>query len=82
MIGHKGMVQAAVYIRNKLKEENLIERALNHNPARNTQKYGLVVVGHSLGGSKLFSLYYSFNKNYFFRRNCVNSINPNEARVS
>lgn len=48
-LGHKGMVQAAVYIKNKLEEENLIEKALNHNPSRGTQNYGLVFVGHSLG---------------------------------
>lgn len=48
-LGHKGIVQAAVYIKNKLQEENLITKALNHNPARNTQNYGLVLVGHSLG---------------------------------
>lgn len=48
-LGHKGMVQAAVYIKNKLKEENLIEKALNHNPSRGTQNFGLVCVGHSLG---------------------------------
>lgn len=48
-LGHKGMVQAAVYIRNKLQEENLLEQALNHNPARGTQNFGLVLVGHSLG---------------------------------
>lgn len=48
-LGHKGMVQAAVYIKNKLYEENLIEKALNHNPSRGSQNYGLVLVGHSLG---------------------------------
>ncbi|XP_073834204.1 inactivation no afterpotential E isoform X2 [Musca autumnalis] len=48
-LGHKGMVQAAVYIKNKLQEENIIERALNKNPERNTDSFGLVVVGHSLG---------------------------------
>lgn len=48
-LGHKGMVQAAVYIKNKLAEENLIERGLNHNPSRNTQNFGLVFLGHSLG---------------------------------
>ena len=48
-LGHKGMVQAAVYIKNKLLEENLIERALAHNPAKNTADFGLVLVGHSLG---------------------------------
>lgn len=48
-IGHKGMVQAAVYIQNKLAEENLIHRALSHNPAKNTQNFDLVLVGHSLG---------------------------------
>lgn len=39
------MVQAAVYIKNKLQEENLIEKALNHNPSRGTQNYGLIVSG-------------------------------------
>uniref|UniRef100_A0A6B2EG71 Diacylglycerol lipase-alpha n=1 Tax=Phlebotomus kandelakii TaxID=1109342 RepID=A0A6B2EG71_9DIPT len=49
-LGHKGMVQAAVYIKQKLDEENLIQRALHHNPERNTPSFGLVIVGHSLGG--------------------------------
>lgn len=48
-IGHKGMVQAAVYIKNKLEEENLIQRAQQHNLERKTNTFGLVVVGHSLG---------------------------------
>ena len=48
-LAHKGMVQAAVYIKNKLQEENLIEKALNHNLAKGTQDFGLILVGHSLG---------------------------------
>ncbi|XP_053678204.1 diacylglycerol lipase-alpha [Anopheles nili] len=48
-LGHKGMVQAAIYIKQKLEEENLIQRALKHNPARGTQGFGLILVGHSLG---------------------------------
>lgn len=40
-IGHKGIVQAAVYLQNKLAEENLINRALSHNPAKNTQNFEL-----------------------------------------
>lgn len=48
-LGHKGMVQAAVYIRNKLQEEDLISRTLNYNVERGTDKFGLVLVGHSLG---------------------------------
>ncbi|XP_050074233.1 diacylglycerol lipase-alpha [Anopheles maculipalpis] len=48
-LGHKGMVQAALYIKRKLEEENLIQRALKHNPARGTQGFGLILVGHSLG---------------------------------
>ena len=48
-LGHKGMVQAAVYIKNKLEEENLITRALEHNVERGTNKFDLVIVGHSLG---------------------------------
>ncbi|XP_035779280.1 diacylglycerol lipase-alpha-like isoform X2 [Anopheles albimanus] len=48
-LGHKGMVQAALYIKRKLEEENLIQRALAHNADRGTQHFGLVLVGHSLG---------------------------------
>ncbi|KAH8291632.1 hypothetical protein KR018_007850 [Drosophila ironensis] len=48
-LGHKGMVQAAIYIRNKLQEENLIEKALQRNPDRQTHTFDLVLVGHSLG---------------------------------
>uniref|UniRef100_A0A182QMX0 sn-1-specific diacylglycerol lipase n=1 Tax=Anopheles farauti TaxID=69004 RepID=A0A182QMX0_9DIPT len=48
-LGHKGMVQAAIYIKQKLEEENLIQRAQKHNPARGTQGFGLILVGHSLG---------------------------------
>lgn len=48
-VGHKGMVQAAVYIRNKLEDENLIQRAQQHNLERKTDGFGLVIVGHSLG---------------------------------
>lgn len=48
-LGHKGMVQAAVYIKEKLAQENLIQRALLHNTAKNTSSFGLVLVGHSLG---------------------------------
>lgn len=48
-LGHKGMVQAAQYILDKLKSENIIERALNHNVERGTKEFQLVIVGHSLG---------------------------------
>lgn len=48
-LGHKGMVQAAIYIKNKLEECHLIEKALNRNLERKTNEFGLVLVGHSLG---------------------------------
>lgn len=48
-LGHKGMVQAAIYIRNKLQQEDLIERALQRNAERMTHTFDLVLVGHSLG---------------------------------
>lgn len=48
-LGHKGMVQAAVYIKQKLQTENLVQRALQHNPARGTDNFDLVLIGHSLG---------------------------------
>ncbi|XP_046741957.1 diacylglycerol lipase-alpha isoform X5 [Diprion similis] len=48
-LGHKGMVQAAEYIRKKLREEGIIARALAKDPARGTHQFGLTLVGHSLG---------------------------------
>ncbi|XP_043499507.1 diacylglycerol lipase-alpha isoform X3 [Polistes fuscatus] len=48
-LGHKGMVQAAEYIRKKLQEENIIARALSKDPSRGTDHFGLTLVGHSLG---------------------------------
>ncbi|XP_047740268.1 diacylglycerol lipase-alpha isoform X2 [Hyalella azteca] len=48
-LGHKGMVQAAVYIRTKLREEQLLEKAFARDPDRGTDRYDLVLVGHSLG---------------------------------
>ncbi|XP_076382439.1 inactivation no afterpotential E isoform X3 [Megalopta genalis] len=49
-LGHKGMVQAAEYIRKKLLEEGIISRALAKDPTRGTDQFGLALVGHSLGG--------------------------------
>lgn len=48
-LGHKGMVQAAIYIKNLMETEHLIEKAQFYDVERDTQNYGLVLVGHSLG---------------------------------
>ncbi|XP_060532736.1 diacylglycerol lipase-alpha isoform X2 [Cylas formicarius] len=48
-LGHKGMVQAAQYIMDKIVQEQLIERAKSQRPERGTKDYELVIVGHSLG---------------------------------
>ncbi|XP_061939108.1 diacylglycerol lipase-alpha isoform X2 [Apis cerana] len=48
-LGHKGMVQAAEYIRKKLLEEGIITRALAKDTSRGTHQFGLALVGHSLG---------------------------------
>ncbi|XP_023315106.1 sn1-specific diacylglycerol lipase alpha isoform X2 [Trichogramma pretiosum] len=47
--GHKGMVQAAEYIKRKLDEEGIIAKALAKDPERGTPDFGLTLVGHSLG---------------------------------
>ncbi|KAL0120705.1 hypothetical protein PUN28_008402 [Cardiocondyla obscurior] len=47
--GHKGMVQAAEYIRKKLQEEDIIACARAKNSSRGTHQFGLILVGHSLG---------------------------------
>ncbi|XP_015928278.1 diacylglycerol lipase-alpha isoform X2 [Parasteatoda tepidariorum] len=48
-LGHKGMIQAAEYIRQKLIDEKILMQAFQHSPERGTTTYGLVLVGHSLG---------------------------------
>ncbi|XP_052133524.1 diacylglycerol lipase-alpha isoform X2 [Frankliniella occidentalis] len=47
--GHKGMVHAALYIQEKLDNDNVLVQAFNHCAERGTQDFGLVLVGHSLG---------------------------------
>ncbi|XP_072046452.1 uncharacterized protein [Amphiura filiformis] len=47
--GHKGIVQAAHYIKKKLLDERLLARAFSHDVDRGTHQYGLILVGHSLG---------------------------------
>lgn len=48
-LGHKGMVQAAVYIKKKIKDEMLLSQAFGRDLDRDTKSYELVLVGHSLG---------------------------------
>ncbi len=48
-MGHKGMVQAAAYIKRKIKDELLLSGAFGLDVSRGTEHYDLVIVGHSLG---------------------------------
>lgn len=43
------MVQAAVYIRRKLREDNILHRAFGFDKNKGTEEYEIVLVGHSLG---------------------------------
>ncbi|CAL1266173.1 unnamed protein product [Larinioides sclopetarius] len=43
---HRGALRSALYLQNKLKELNILERAFLENPT-----YSLALTGHSLGGS-------------------------------
>lgn len=47
---HKGILEAAVNIKQQLEERELIEQALNHSFEKGSNSYDLVIVGHSLGG--------------------------------
>ncbi|XP_025097002.1 sn1-specific diacylglycerol lipase alpha-like isoform X4 [Pomacea canaliculata] len=47
--GHKGMVQAALYIKKKLIDDKILEMAWERDEGRDVAKYDLVCVGHSLG---------------------------------
>ena len=40
--GHKGMVQSAIYIYNKLRSENLMSLAFHHDKERCTEQYSVV----------------------------------------
>lgn len=46
---HRGMLHAAIYIKEKLDDLKLIETALGRDPSKQTETFDLVVVGHSLG---------------------------------
>ncbi|XP_054279844.1 diacylglycerol lipase-alpha isoform X2 [Macrosteles quadrilineatus] len=48
-LGHKGMVHAAVYIRDKLITESILTQALATGHKKLGEALGLVLVGHSLG---------------------------------
>lgn len=43
------MIEAADYIRKKLYNEKILQRAFNHRLDKNTNEFNLVLVGHSLG---------------------------------
>uniref|UniRef100_A0A8W7Q165 sn-1-specific diacylglycerol lipase n=1 Tax=Anopheles coluzzii TaxID=1518534 RepID=A0A8W7Q165_ANOCL len=73
-LGHKGMVQAAIYIKQKLEEENLIQRALKHNPARGTQGFGLILVGHSLGAGTAAILAILMKQEYEYSKSFITSV--------
>ncbi|XP_050302492.1 diacylglycerol lipase-alpha isoform X2 [Anthonomus grandis grandis] len=47
--GHKGMVQAAQYIYEKIEEEQLLQKARARNPEKGTKDFDITIVGHSLG---------------------------------
>lgn len=48
-LGHKGMVETAQYILDKIQSEQLLDRAFNFRSDSSTKDCGLVIVGHSLG---------------------------------
>lgn len=48
-LGHRGMVESAVYILKQLTDRDLINQALYHCVERGSTNYDLVLVGHSLG---------------------------------
>ncbi|XP_064627221.1 diacylglycerol lipase-alpha-like [Lineus longissimus] len=48
-LGHKGMVENAIYIKKVLKEERILAKAFGKDLERGTKDYDLTLVGHSLG---------------------------------
>ncbi|KAL6113034.1 dagla [Pungitius sinensis] len=48
-LGHKGMVYSAEYIKKKLEQEMILSQAFGRDLNKGTMRYGLVIVGHSLG---------------------------------
>ncbi|KAL5010448.1 hypothetical protein ScPMuIL_012753 [Solemya velum] len=64
IISFKGMVQAAVYIHKKLKEENVLTQAFERDVEKETNKYDLILVGHSLGAGTAAILAIMLKKEY------------------
>ncbi|KAJ8249157.1 hypothetical protein GJAV_G00231790 [Gymnothorax javanicus] len=48
-LGHKGMVFSAEYIKKKLEQNMILSQAFGRDLGKGTMRYGLVIVGHSLG---------------------------------
>ena len=48
-LGHKGMIEAALYINKQLIDRGILQQAFYHSLERGTPSYKLVLVGHSLG---------------------------------
>lgn len=63
-LGHKGMVEAAVYIKKKLFEEKILERAFARLNQKETGHQSLVLVGHSLGAGTASILAFLLKENY------------------
>ncbi|XP_024082484.1 sn1-specific diacylglycerol lipase alpha isoform X2 [Cimex lectularius] len=64
-LGHKGMVQAAIYMKDKLEKENILNEAFavaaNEKP---NQRFALCLVGHSLGAGTAAILAILLRQNY------------------
>uniref|UniRef100_A0A0A9W875 Diacylglycerol lipase-alpha n=1 Tax=Lygus hesperus TaxID=30085 RepID=A0A0A9W875_LYGHE len=64
-LGHKGMVEAAVYIRDKLESEQILAAAaIQAEKGRPGESFGLVLVGHSLGAGTASILAILLRQNY------------------
>lgn len=48
---HRGIAHAAFYIKKRLQDDRILERALHHDIDRNTDRFQIVLTGHSLGGA-------------------------------
>ncbi len=56
----QGYTNAAVYLKHELLSKKILDSAFNNDLSRNTNKYDLIIVGHSYGAGMIYIYLFLF----------------------